>query len=395
MAAGASGRVGASERGGICVGQPDAGSMGKREVAGETSAAVLVQPGKAHSATLGQVAVTAPGEGEIQLRVLEVGVCGTDAEIDQGLYGEAPAGRDRLVLGHEALGEVTSVGAGVTSFRVGDLAVPIVRRPCPERCAPCAAGRWDMCRTGHYSEHGIARADGFMRTFATIAADAAVPVPASLRAVAVLTEPLTIVEKAVMEAYAIQQRLPWQPRRALVTGAGPVGLLGALVLRARDLEVWVLDRVGADSPKARLAQRAGCHYLATDATGLGVQAPDGGFDIVLEATGFAPLIFACLSALAVNGILVLTGVSGGHREIEVDGAQVNERAVLENQVIMGSVNAARVHYEAAVRDLAAFEGRFGDLTADLITARHPLDAFRAAMDKGPDDVKSVVEVGGA
>lgn len=371
------------------------GGVGRAAAGGATTCdAVLVLPGTAHSATLGTTEVAAPAAGEIQLRILEVGVCGTDAEIDAGLYGEAPPGRDRLVLGHESLGEVAAVGEGVSAFRVGDLAVPIVRRPCPERCAPCAAGRWDMCRTGHYSEHGIARADGFMRTLANVAADAAVAVPASLRSVAVLTEPLTIVEKAVMEAYEVQHRLPWQPARALVTGAGPVGLLAALVLRSRDLEVYVLDREPETSVKARLVGRAGGRYLRTDADGLHAQAPTGGFDIAIEATGFAPLLFACLDVLAPDGILVLTGVSGGHRRVEVDAAAVNKQVVLENQAILGSVNAARLHYEQAVKDLLAFERRFPGLTGELVTARHPLAAFRAAMDKGPDDVKSVVEVAG-
>lgn len=368
---------------------------GSDEGRGETCDAVLVRPGAPHSAGLGTVPVRPPAADEVKLRILEVGVCGTDAEIDQGLYGEAPPGHERLVLGHEALGQVAAVGAGVTAFRVGDLAVPIVRRPCPERCAPCAAGRWDMCRTGHYTEHGIAREDGFMRAFATVAADAAVAVPAALRTVAVLTEPLTIVEKAVMEAYEIQRRLPWQPARGLVTGAGPVGLLAALVLRLRDLEVFVLDREPATSLKARLVARAGAHYLQADADGLAKEAPDGGFDIAVEATGYAPLLFACLDVLASDGILVLTGVSGGRRQVVVDAAAVNKRAVLENQAIVGSVNAARVHYERAVEDLAAFERRFPGLAAALITQRHPLSAFRAAMDKGADDVKSVVEVAGA
>jgi glucose 1-dehydrogenase len=360
-----------------------------------TCDAVLVEPGTPHSAALGKVAVQVPAAGEIQLRILEVGVCGTDAEIDQGLYGEAPRGEARLVLGHESLGQVTQVGAGVTAFRAGDLAVPIVRRPCPERCAPCAAGRWDMCRSGHYSEHGIARQHGFMRTLATVPADAAVAVPTSLRGVAVLTEPLTIVEKAVMEAYEIQGRLPWQPARALVTGAGPVGLLAALVLRIRDLDVYVLDREPETSLKARLVERSGARYVKTDADGLAKVAPAGGFDIAVEATGYAPLLFACLDVLAADGILVLTGVSGGHRQIEVDASAVNKQAVLENQVIVGSVNAARAHYEQAVHDLGVFEARFPGLAAALITQRHPLAAFRAAMDKGEDDVKSVVEVAGA
>ena len=339
--------------------------------------AVLVRPGLAKSAALGEVPVGEPGPGQVLARTIRVGICGTDAEIDAGLYGEAPPGADRLVLGHESLLRLEATG---------ELAVGIVRRPCPELCPNCAAGRWDLCTTGHYLEHGIMRLDGFLRERLVLAADDLVAVPAHLEPVAVLTEPLSIVEKAIAEAWQIQGRLQWSPRRALVTGAGPVGLLAAFALRQRGLDVWVVDKRPAGSPKAQAAETVGAHYVDD------IKQAGSGFDVAIEATGYAPLLFAAASLLAPGGILALTGVTSGHHEVSVDANALNQEMVLENQVIFGSVNAARAHYDQAVADLGDWVQRWPGATERLITARRPLASFRDALTKSSDDIKTVVEV---
>lgn len=352
--------------------------------------AVAVRPGQPRSAAVVSVEVGDPGAGEVRLTSLAVGVCGTDADIDAGQYGAAPPGADQLVIGHESLLRVESTGPGVTGWKPGDLAVGIVRRPCPELCPPCAAGRWDLCQTGDFRERGINGLDGFLRGALVVEADFLVHVPAELAPVAVLTEPLSIVEKAVDVAYRIQAaRLAWRPRRAAVTGAGPVGLLGAFLLLSRGLQVDVFDRRPAGSPKARLVEAAGGRYCDDGATPIDKAGP---YDLIVEATGYAPLAFRAMNCLSPDGILALTGVTSGHHSLAVDADAINQETVLENHVVFGSVNAAREHYAAAVADLGDWRVRWGDLTQRLITARHPLQDFRAAFDKSPDDVKSIVEI---
>lgn len=354
--------------------------------------AVQVTPGNAHSMKIGREPFYPPQQGEIALRVLEVGICGTDAEINRGLYGATPPDKDHLVPGHESIAEVTAVGPGVDHMRPGDLVVPIVRRPCPEGCSACARGRWDMCLTGHYRERGITLLDGMLRERMTDLASFCVPVPPELRQVAVLVEPLSIVEKAIHEAFSIQQRTGIPARRALVTGAGPIGLLATLALRSRGLDVVVADQRPKDSVKPELARAAGAEYLDDSATPLEPSAAGASFDLVLEASGYAPLVFRALRLLGPSGAMVLTGVTAGHHTISLDIDAVNQEMVLENQVLIGSVNAAREHYEAAIRDLGAFERDLPGLTARLITSRHPLSAFEAALARDPDVIKSVVEV---
>ncbi len=356
--------------------------------------AIHVTPGTPHSARIGEEPCFAPGEGEIALKVLRCGICGTDTEIAQGLYGASPPGEDHLVPGHESLCEVEDIGPGVTGISPGDLVVPIVRRPCPEACDPCSRGRWDMCLTGHYAERGISRLHGMLRERLTDDAEHCVVLPARLREVGVLLEPLSIVEKAIEETMRIQTRTGVPLRRALVTGAGPIGLLAALALRSRGLDVAVLDQRPDGSPKARIAQAAGARYIDDTNQPLERAAAGMAFDLVLEAGGYAPLVFRALRRLGRNGAMVLTGVTAGHHTIELDVAALNQEMVLENQVLIGSVNAARQHYEAAVRDLSAWQDSLPGLAERLITAQYPLASFEDALKKDPDGIKSVVEVAG-
>lgn len=363
--------------------------------ASDQVSAIVITPGQAGSAQLGTVAREPVTAGSVRLAVEAVGVCGTDAEICEGLYGQAPAGQPQLVLGHEALARVAEVGAGVQDLRAGQWVVPIVRRPCQPPCAACSQGRWDECLTGGYQEHGIKGLHGFMRQELVVAADAVVPLPEALADVGMLTEPLTIIEKAVERGLAVHRLGSGEPRRALVTGAGPVGLLGVLLLVCRGLDVYVVDRRPADSPKAKLVESVGAHYIDDSTTPLEQAAPRGGFDLALEATGYAPLLFRALNTLGVNGVLVLTGVTGGHHALDVDVNLMNTTMVLENQAMIGSVNAARRHYQQAVQDLSAFVTRFGPVVPALITERVPLSKFGQAFNTAPDAIKSVVMVGEA
>lgn len=352
----------------------------------------MVTPGTKNSERLSELSARRPGPGQVALSILQVGICGTDAEIASGLYGEAPVGHAHLVPGHECLAVVKELGPDVAGWETGQLVVPIVRRPCDALCRACASGRWDLCLTGNYREHGIKGLDGFLREEAIVEADAMVPIPAELSSVAVLTEPLTIVEKALEEAQAAYPHRWAIPHTALVTGAGPVGLLAALLLRQRGLDVTVLDRRPSTSPKALLVQEADIHYLDDSTTPLESSLPPGGFDIIIEATGYSPLLFRSAQVLARNGVLVLTGVTSGHHEMTVDSDLVNSALVLENQTIVGSVNAARHHYLGAVHDLLDWSSRWPGLTERLITAHHALDDFADAYRKSPDDIKSVVTV---
>ncbi|MDA8346405.1 MAG: glucose 1-dehydrogenase [Thermaerobacter sp.] len=358
----------------------------------QTCRGIAVTPGKANSARIQSVPVDELGAGELMLRVLEVGICGTDEEINEGLYGAPPTGMDYLVPGHESLTEVVGVGSGLTGWQPGDLAVPIVRRPCPENCAACARGRWDMCLTGDYRERGISGLQGMLRERMTDHADFVVRVPKTLRDCAVLVEPLSIVEKAIGETLRLQRRSPVPPRSALVTGAGPIGLLATLLLRSRGMEVHLLDRRPKESLKARIATAAGANYIDDSTTTLEDATKGLTFDLAIEASGYAPLLFRALGKLGRNAALVLTGVTAGHHSLSIDVDLMNQELVLENQLLVGSVNAARYHYTAAVADLSRWKKRFPGLLPQLITGRYPLERFTDALQKSPDGIKPVVEV---
>jgi threonine dehydrogenase-like Zn-dependent dehydrogenase len=354
--------------------------------------AIAVTPGAKDSARVQAVPVGQLGEGQLLLRVLEVGICGTDQEINRGLYGAPPAGETYLRPGHESLTEVVAIGRGVSGWLPGDLGVPVVRRPCPEMCPACSRGRWDMCLTGNFHERGISGLHGMLREQMVDDAEFVVRVPKSLRDCAVLVEPLSIVEKAIGETLHLQHRSPVPPRRALVTGAGPIGLLAALLLIARGMDVHILDRQPKDSLKARIATAAGATYI--DDTDITLEDATKGisFDLAVEASGYAPLLFRALSKLGRNAALVLTGVTAGHHSLNLDVDSINQELVLENQLLIGSVNAARHHYTAAVNDLSRWKRRYPDLLRRLITARYPLAQYTDALSKSADGIKTVVEV---
>lgn len=355
--------------------------------------AVVVTPRKAGSGRLVEAPDPQPRNGEVLVQVREVGLDGTDAEILEGQYGEAPPGDDYLIIGHESLGRVAKVTEGVEELSPGDWVVAIVRRPDPVPCRNCAAGEWDMCLNGQYTERGIKGRHGFLAEFYTEAPNYLVKVPAELSNVAVLLEPLSIVEKAVEQIKRIQSRLVWQPERAVVLGAGPIGLLAGMLLALEGIDVHFYDMTEGGI-KRELAEATGAHYIWAKERKLGheLEASIGPVDIIVEATGYSPLAFDAMDMVAPNGIVCLTGVSGGGRKLEVSADHLNLEMVLSNKVVFGTVNANHHHFESGVRHLQEIEVRWPGLLSKMITRRLPLKDFGDVLEPSPGHVKSIVEM---
>jgi len=348
--------------------------------------ALTVIPLRADSASVVDLPDPSPGPGELLVEGLALGVCGTDIEIVGGEYGWAPPGEERLVLGHESLGRVASVDAAPESgFSVGDLVVGVVRRPDPVPCGACGAGQFDMCLNGEYTERGIKQIHGYGSTMWTVEADYAVRLDASMESVGMLMEPTTIVAKAWDHIGKIADRAYTEQKRVLVTGAGPIGLLAALLGSQRQLEVHVLDRVIEGVKPALVRDLGATYHHDSIADAIGVCQPD----VIIEATGVGQLVFDAMSNTRPGGIVCLTGVSPTGRELTVDAGAVNRELVLENDVVFGSVNANLGHYEMAREALAAADRSWLER---LITRRVPLSQFSDALDRRDDDVKVVIDL---
>jgi threonine dehydrogenase-like Zn-dependent dehydrogenase len=334
---------------------------------------------------------------DVRCRVLEVGVCGTDREICRFEFGTPPPGADHLVLGHECLAEVIGVGPEVRAIAAGDLVVPAVRRPCPhEACAPCRTGRQDFCHTGDFVEHGIKGRHGFLTEEIVEDARHLHVVPRALRDVAVLIEPLTITEKALEQLARFRDRLGAERagRTAVVAGAGPVGLLGALALAAAgfDTTVWSIEP-DAD-PRAELLSSVGVRYVSAAHESLPrLGARLGDVAVLFEATGAPAVAFQALEALGHNGVLVLFGLPGRRSALEVDAAAVVRTLVLRNQLVLGTINAGHDAFAAAIRDLAAIERRWPGVLRRLITQRIPLEGHAEVLQGPPRGIKNVVAMG--
>ena len=356
--------------------------------------AVVVTPRKRGSGRLLKVADPQAQPGEVLVRVQEVGLDGTDAEILEGQYGEAPPVDDYLIIGHESLGQVEEIADGAGGLSSGDWVVAIVRRPDPVPCRNCAVGEWDMCLNGQYVERGIKGRHGFLAELYAEAPPFLVRVPEELAKVGVLLEPLSIVEKAVEQIGRIQERLVWQAERAVVLGAGPIGLLVGTLLRLKGLDVHFYD-VTEGGIKREVAEAMGAHYIWAKEGKLGheLAASIGTVDIIVEATGYSPLAFDAMDMIGPNGILCLTGVSGGTRTLRISADHLNLEMVLQNKVVFGTVNANRRHFETGIVHLKEIEGRWPGLLARLITRRVPMTGFMEALERSPGAVKSVVEIG--
>jgi threonine dehydrogenase-like Zn-dependent dehydrogenase len=363
--------------------------------------AIAVFPGKAnsvHLADLKKPSVNDVPDGRgVLVRILRVGVDGTDKEINAAEYGASPPNYDFLVIGHESFGVVEEVGSSVTSLKRGDYVVAIVRRP--GRSLYDRIGVFDMTTDDTYYERGISLLHGFLTEHYVDDAEYIVKVPQGLKQVGVLLEPFTVVEKGLAQAYEIQRRLKvWRPKRAAVMGAGTIGLLATLAMRLRGIEVTTFALKAKPNRNAELVEGLGAQYVATEATAILEEAGRSGhYDLIFEATGFSPVVFDSMQALAKNGVLVLSSVTGGERMIQVPADRINLEFVLGNKVMVGTVNANREHFEAGVKDMAQAEAEYPGWLSNLLT--HPvkgLDNYTRlfqALSNGNGAIKVFCEVG--
>jgi len=358
--------------------------------------ALTVIPRKPGTSQVREVPDPVPADDEVVVDVIRVGLCGTDAEIDHGEYGVAPPGSDFLILGHESFGRVSRPARRTkengTGLPESTPVVASVRRP--DGCPNCSRGEADMCLWGKYTERGIEGLHGFCAERYAERAEYLFPVPEEIADVAVLLEPLSISEKGWRHVTAAQRRMTfWEPRRAIVTGAGPVGILGAVLLRLRGLEVTVVEHTEKPDRRALLA-KIGASYAATSVTPLDeVAGPRGPADVILEATGSSEVAFAAMDLIGPNGALILTSVTGGTRSLAVPADDINKRLVLWNAMVLGTVNANAVDFRQGLADLAAAERRWPGFLLSLITRRVPLERAPEALRHDPAQIKQVVEIG--
>ncbi len=341
---------------------------------------------------------------QVLLRVRDVGICGTDREISSFQYGTPPPGDDYLVIGHEALAEVVEVGPAVERVCAGDLVVPTVRRPCPHPyCLPCRSGHQDYCYTGDFTERGIKQAHGYLAEYVIEREANLVPVPTGLEGLAVLTEPLTVAEKALAQVFwLMQHRPPWlsadtppqqrgQGLSALVLGIGPVGILGAMALALSGFRTYVYSRELPPSPRTNLVSSVGATYVSTQTTAASqLAAQIGNIDIIYEAVGHSHFALEVLRVLGQNGIYILTGIPGLQEFTEADPASLMRDMVLKNQVLLGTVNAGPDAFAAAVQHLAEFHRQWPDATEALIAGRYPLEQAAELIFGRPTGIKTVI-----
>jgi glucose 1-dehydrogenase len=343
--------------------------------------AITVEPRKPGTACYDDVPEPDIRDGSVLVEAVAVGVCGTDVEIVEGKYGWTPPGKTRLVLGHESLGRVVDPGPS-GGLKKGDLVVGIVRRPDPVPCPNCAVGEWDMCRNGQYTERGIKQIDGYMSERWRIEPEYAIRVDPSLGLLGVLLEPTTVVTKAWEVVKSIGLRSFWEPRTVLVTGAGPIGLLAALIGKQEGLDVHVLDRMTSGA-KPDLVKALGATYHSTSVAKLDFEP-----DIIIECTGVGQVIAESMIKVGSGGIVCLTGVGRGTAAVAPDTGSMGAAAVLRNNVIVGSVNANKRHWYKAGGVLARADRKWLER---LITRREKPENFKAALERQPDDIKVIIQ----
>jgi threonine dehydrogenase-like Zn-dependent dehydrogenase len=336
---------------------------------------LVTEPGRAGTTRVAEVA-DERSEGAVVVRPLEIGVCGTDREISEGHFG-VPAEGGSLVLGHELLGVVEHDGLG---FSRGDLVTATVRRSCG-RCAACAAGSPDSCLTGEYSERGITRLHGFARELVAEDPDELIPIPASLGRLGVLAEPASVCARALRHARSIGGRQAWELRRALVIGAGAVGMLATYLLRLDGVEVWTAALEPERGSRAQLAEAAGARYVSTPTTPLAALREEvGGFDLVIEAAGSAQAMADALGLLGRSGVACVLGIDPRHQTVGIEGRVLALDLILQNRVLFGSVNSQRQDWQAAVAGLDTARGRWPGALDEFVGLRVPLDRFEEAFD---------------
>ena len=343
---------------------------------------MTVAPGRPGTAAAEDVPDPARRDGELLVRGRLIGVCGTDREIADGVYGESASGADRLIIGHEGLGEVIDAPPR-SDFSRGELVVGIVRRPDPVPCPACAAGHWDMCRNDRFVERGIVRADGYGSQLWTVEPEYAVRIPAELGDLGVLLEPTSVLAKAWDQVDQIARRGFARRDAALVTGAGPIGLLATLLGAQRGYEMHVVD-LAVEGAKRDLVESLGGIYHSCDAA-----AVDAEVDVVIECTGIGSVGRAAATRVVNGGIVSLTGIMSTGTTQAINSTEMNRRMVLRNVVLFGTVNAGRRHWEQAVDALAAADPAW---LSRMITRRVPVASWTDALERRPDDIKVVVDL---
>ena len=366
--------------------------------------AVGVLPSRRAVKLVSQAAPEIASPTHVKIRTIEVGICGTDREICNFDYGTPPDGSEFLVLGHEALGEVVEVSSSVSQYKVGDLVVPSVRRPCPHHsCSPCRSDRQDFCFTGDFTERGIKMTHGFLTEYFVDEEKHLNFVPRELRDVGVLVEPLTVAEKALAQVWQVQQRLPWETaaagrgrghgKTAVVLGAGPVGILGAMTLLVNGFTTFVYSRSPAPNPKSDLLDSIGARYISAQTVSLAAFAAEiGPVDLVFEAAGVAQISFDVMKLMGLNGIFIFTGIPAQKPAIPIEADCLMRDLVLKNQVVLGTVNADQPAFEGAIRDLGVFKQRWPDALRALITGRYPMDRFDELLLGKNAGIKSVIRM---
>ena len=355
--------------------------------------AVVTYPKRKGQVEMIEVERPAIGASEVLIRMRDVGIDATDTEVIESAHGGgAPEGGDYLILGHESLGQVAEVGDGVSGLKKGDWVVSTVRRP--DGCPNCRRGESDMCLWGNYTERGIKGAHGYLAEYVKERPQFIVPIPEALRPVGALVEPLSISEKAIRQAWDIQKRMYWRPRTALVFGLGTIGILAAMILRHRGLDTYIYSRESARTKTVKLVRELGIGYVSADDVPrvADVAQKIGRVDFMLEATGAAEVAAEAMQIVQPNSVLCLLSVTGKAKRFSLDVAAVNQRLVLGNGVIFGSVNSSPVHFKRAVRDLQSFGEKWPGFAERLITRRVPFENFDQALKKRPADIKVLIQV---
>lgn len=359
--------------------------------------AIVVKPG-VPGVQLSEKKEPSMGDKQIKLSPRLVGICGTDREIISAYYGTAPPGEEYLAIGHESLCTVTDPGS--SELKTGQLVVPTVRRSCG-KCWSCLHGQSDMCFTGDYLERGIKGLDGYNSEHVVESMDYIAPVPDGIGDFAVLTEPMTIGEKAITQSLNLQKRVEWawdcddglSCKKALVLGTGPVGLLAALIARVRGFRVWAADRHGSDTKRAGLLKAAGVEHINSQEVSVTDFADSlGKFDLIVEATGDAVVGLDLIPALGPNGIIALTGIPGGSQVYQMPAVEIMRSIVLNNLIVVGIVNANISYFREALNDMVTIENRFPGVLEQMVTHRFSPEEFSTAYsEKGADVVKVTID----
>ena len=355
--------------------------------------AIVVKPGAKDSIHMRDMPDPKMKPDQVAVKMIRVGLCGTDAEINHGLYGKPPEGDEFLILGHENLGVVEEVGKKVKGWKPGDLVVATVRRPCG-KCPQCKAGENDMCSSGQYTERGIMRRHGYMAQYYVESPTFLNKIPKEIRDFAVLLEPMSVVEKGIDHTFLLQNRLKgWKPRFGMVLGAGPIGLLAAAVLRVRGLRTVVVGREAPSDFRVQIAKSLGAEYLSVANKALPDVPKETGYpDIVIEATGVSRVVFDAMEILGPNGVLCLLSVTGGDTMNPEPTDLINQRLVLGNQVVFGSVNANPRHFQMGVKDFVTINKKWPGVMDRLLTDRIPWENHKKWFSDRGTGIKSTLEI---